>query len=107
MSTSHNRYGPHDESTAPTHVVEVQVKRHGKTLLLRKPARLGQYPDAEVVDVLPAVLRRQHEQMNRIAHGDSLVGLRSSLCRVCARPEWQCLTMRRGQGDEHEYEPSR
>jgi hypothetical protein len=56
---------------------------------------------------MPPILVRQREQVNRLARGEDLVGLRSFLCRVCARPEWQCLTMRRGLDDPHEYEPSR
>lgn len=95
MSTPATRYGPHDPSTVPTH-----GRRFG-------PAhRPGKTNDRELID-FPPILARQREQLNRLAHGDPLTGLRSVLCRVCAFPEWQCLTMRRGADDPHEYEPSR
>ncbi len=102
-----HKYGPHDPSAAPTHLVEVTRKRHGRTVVLRRAARVGEIPDADVIDVLSPALVRQREQINRLARGESLVGLRSALCRVCSRPEHECLTMRRGLDDPHEYEPSR
>lgn len=107
MSTSASRYGPHDPSTEPTHVVEIPKVIGGRTVYLRKPARIGQYPNADVVDVLAPVLVRQRRQVNALARGEALVGLRSALCSVCSRPEWQCLTMRRGMDDPHEYDPIR
>lgn len=106
MAEPHN-YGPHDPVTAPTHVVEVTAKRKGSTILLRRQGRVGQLRDADVVDVLSPVLVRQRAQINALARGETLVGLRSALCRVCSRPEWECMTMRRGLDDPHEYEPAR
>lgn len=104
MATPDKRYGPHDPATAPTHVVEIQRTVSGRTVNYRKAARIGQYPDADVVDVLSPVLVRQRAHVNAIARGEPVAGLRAALCRVCSRPEWDCLTMRRGLDDPHEYE---
>lgn len=95
MATPDTRYGPHDPTTVPTH-----GRRFGPG------HRPGKRTDVELVP-MPPVLIRQREQINRLARGEDLVGLRSVLCRVCARPEFECLTMRRGLDDPHEYEPSR
>lgn len=107
MSTPASRYGPHDPTTAPTHVVEVPATRNGRTVYLRKAARIGQYPNADVVSVLSPALVRQREQINRIARGEPLTGLRSELCATCSRPEHECLSMPRGLDDDHAYEPPR
>ncbi len=95
MAEPHSRYGPHDPSTVP-----LSGRRFGPG------HRSGKRTDIEAIPY-PPILARQRAQVNGLAHGDDLAGLRSALCRVCAFPEWQCLSMRRGVDDPHEYEPSR
>lgn len=92
MSTSASRYGPHDPTTVPA-----TGRRFGPN------NRPGKRKDVELIP-FTALGARQREQINRLARGDPLTGLRSELCGVCKRPEWQCLTMRRGDDDPHEYE---
>lgn len=94
MSTSATRYGPHDPETAPT-----TARRYGPK------HRPGKRTDVEEVPMSKLGLR-QREQINRIAHGDPLTGLRGALCGVCSKPEADCLADRPGR-DDHDYEPPR
>lgn len=96
------RYGPHDPDLSPTHVVEVPHPRGGWRRIAARPERLPK--GAVVVDVLSPVLVRQDRQIAALARNEPLAGLRAALCGVCSRPEWECLTMRRGLDDPHEYE---
>lgn len=93
LSTPANRYGPHDPTTCPD-----TGRRFGPG------HRPGKRTDVELIPLAP-VLIRQRAQINGLARGDELVGLRGELCGICSRPEWQCLSMRRGDDDPHAYEP--
>lgn len=95
MSTLASRYGPHDPTTAPTH-----GRRYGPN------HRPGKRKDEEWIPLTPLHLR-QREQINRLASGETLTALRAELCATCGKPERECLAVRPGQDDPHDYEPPR
>lgn len=95
MSTPASRYGPYDPTTAPTH-----GRRFGPN------HRHGKRKDVELIPLTPIHLR-QREQINRNARGEPLTPLRPELCAICSKPERECLSIRPGSNDDHEYEPPR